>query len=113
MAHKNTLLTVVTSFAVILLLIPLVRFLFPGSISGFQATCPMGKEKDASGNCVNVTAKPAPDASSGVDGFIVLYILAGLFVGLILMYIIYKVAGLRSGARGALRAPGLPGYRYA
>ena len=35
MARKNTLLVALTSFVVILLLIPLVRYLFPRSIMGF------------------------------------------------------------------------------
>jgi hypothetical protein len=91
MARKNTFLTVLISFAVILLLIPLVRFLFPGSISGFQPTCPMGKEKDASGNCVNVTAKPAPQISE--TGTIVIAVFGGLFGTLCLVFILYSMFG--------------------
>jgi hypothetical protein len=105
MARKNLLV----AFAVILLLIPLVRFLVPGSISGFQATCPNGMMKDGtgkcicpvigfytdnSGNCLPVKAKPAP-TESGQDNspIIIIGIFASVFV-LIVLFLFIKL-GLR------------------
>jgi hypothetical protein len=94
---RKTLLIALTSFAVIVLLIPLVRFLVPGSISGFQAMCPTGTypdtngkcgckagyDKDASGNCVK---KESPGLS---DETILTAIIIGSIVGIALfLYLI-------------------------
>jgi hypothetical protein len=74
---------------------PAGRDLVPGSISGFQATCPNGMMKDGSGkcicpvigfytdnsgNCLPVKAKPAP-TESGQDNspIIIIGIFASIF----------------------------------
>jgi len=73
MAHKNTLLIALTSFVVILLLIALVRYLFPRSIMGFTdmscygVACQEG-EFCQSGSCKKIY----PDSTNnyeGVEGF--------------------------------------------
>jgi len=73
MARKNTLLVALTSFVVILLLIPLVRYLFPRSIMGFTdmscygVACQEG-EFCQSGSCKKIYPTPTNNYE-GVEGF--------------------------------------------
>jgi hypothetical protein len=75
MARKNTLLVALTSFVVVLLLIALVRFLFPRSVMGFTdmscygVACQEG-EFCQSGSCKKIYPNPTNNYyDEGVEGF--------------------------------------------
>uniref|UniRef100_A0A6C0BB75 Uncharacterized protein n=1 Tax=viral metagenome TaxID=1070528 RepID=A0A6C0BB75_9ZZZZ len=89
MVRKNALLVALTSFGLILLLIPFIRYLFPNSISGFtnltsmgvegfKSKCAEGRVFDDKGNCV-------VDNSSGLPFGISYLTLGGIIFGLLLL----------------------------
>ena len=75
MARKNILLVALTSFVVILLLVALVRYLFPRSVMGFTdmscygVACQEG-EFCQSGSCKKIYPNPTNNYyDEGVEGF--------------------------------------------
>ena len=75
MARKNTLLIALTSFVIVLLLIALVKYLFPRSVMGFTdmscygVACQEG-EFCQSGSCKKIYPNPTNNYyNEGVEGF--------------------------------------------